>query len=572
MPAWKFSTRTALAATALCLAGCGGSDSPPVVAETPPPPVVTEPPPVPEAPPRRIAGTTIVPGTTDQVAAACAAMASQTVLDGAITLAAIVPAGVVVSGVTLPEHCRITAQLEPRVGVDGVNYSTNFELRLPTVWNERFYFQGQGGSGGSVAAAYGTQQPVGQPPALSLGFAVVSFDGGHQGGAVTFGVDPKAKRDFAYNSMDIVTVASKKLVEQYYQRAPVYAYAAGCSNGGRQVMNLSQRFPTYYDGILAGAATHRLSAGFVESAWGIQSVHEAAPENGSGERIHANAFSAADLDLLSADLLLVLDGQDGLVDGVVSNTEASKYENYDPGRLQCVGAKTPTCLTAQQVTGLRKLHSGARNSAGQQLYGSWSWDPGISGSQWRQWKLGTSMTGVPNSIRAAFADAQIGYLYLEPAEPGFKALQMNFDLDPPRMARTGPEMDANNPDLTAFARNGGKIMWYHGMIDVSSPASEIVDYYQRMAAATKDTPAEDFARIFLVPGLGHCGGGPGLGNFPALTSLMNWVEKGEAPDRMVATGPTVPGRSRPICAWPRWARYLGRGDSNDASSFACVTG
>lgn len=530
------------------IAGCGGSD----------------------APPQRVAGTTTVAGTAAEVAAACSAMASRSVLNGSITSASIVAAGQVVDGATLPEHCKVNALLEPRTGVDGVRYGTNFELRLPTRWNERFFFQGQGGSGGSVAAAYGTQQPVGQPPALSMGFAVVSFDGGHQGSAVTFGLDPKAKRDFAYNSMDIVTVAAKQLVQDYYKKPPVFSYAAGCSNGGRQVMNLSQRFPTYYDGILAGAATHRLSAGFVESAWGIQAVNETAPANERGERIHANAFSEADLALVSADLLAVLDGRDGLVDGVVSNTNASVFENYDPGRLQCSGAKTPSCLTAQQVAGLRKLHSGARNSAGQKLYGSWSWDPGISGSQWRQWKLGTSQTGVPNSIRAAFADAQIGYLYLEPAEPGFKALQMDFDKDPPRMARTGPEMDANNPDLSRFAANGGKIMWYHGMIDVSSPASEIVDYYLRMAQATRGYDAADFARVFLVPGLGHCGGGPGLGNFPALPALMDWVEKNQAPDRMIATGPTVPGRSRPLCAWPRWPRYAGSGDINNAANFVCV--
>lgn len=517
----------------------------------------------------RVAGTTTMPGSPGEIASACAAMASRPLQDGTVTLAALVPAGTVVGGATLPEHCRITATLEPRVGVDGVNYSTNFELRLPTVWNERFYFQGQGGSGGSVAPALGTQQPIGQAPALGLGFAVVSFDGGHQGTNVTFGLDPKARRDFAYNAMDIVTVASKKLVGQYYRKDPVFSYAAGCSNGGRQVMNLSQRFPTYYDGILAGAATYRLSAGFVESAWGIQAVHEAAPDNGAGGRIHANAFSDSDLALLSADLLRVLDGQDGLVDGAISNTNASQFANYDPGRLQCTGAKNPDCLSAQQVSAMRKLHAGVRNSAGQQLYGSWSWDPGISGAQWRQWKLGSSQTGVPNSIRAAYADTQIGYLYLNPAEPGFQALKLDVDVDPQRMARSGPEMDANNPDLTAFARNGGKIMWYHGMIDVSSPASEIVAYHGRMAAATRGVAAKDFARVFLVPGLGHCGGGPGLGNFPALTSLMDWVEKGVAPERMVATGPTVPGRSRPICAWPRWAKYIGSGDTNDASSFVC---
>lgn len=544
----------ALAAGVL-LAGCGGGDDGD---------------PLPPPPAGRVAGTTTVPGTPTEVAAACQALLNWTPLDGRITAATLVAAGETSGTFTLPEYCKVTGILEQRVGVNSVAYGTMFEVRLPTVWAERFYFQGQGGTGGSVAAAVGAQQPAGQEPALKRGFAVLSMNGGHQGSAATFGLDPKAKFDFAYHSLDISTLMAKALVEAYYRKKPVFSYAAGCSNGGRQTMMASQRFPSYFDGILAGSATYRLSRTYVDSPWGIQQVDAVAPRDGNGNPIHANAFSDADLALVSADLLAVLDGQDGLVDGVVSNTNASAFTNYDPVRLQCTGAKTATCLTAEQVVAMRNLHAGARNAANEQLYNTWPWDPGISHPQWRQWKLGTTQGWPPNSTKAAFADTSIGYLYLEPPDPNFKALNFDFETDPARLATSGPLMDADRADLREFVGNGGKILWYHGMMDPSTPATEIVRYYQRMAAETTGANAADYARIFMLPGMGHCSGGPGLDSFDALTALMQWVEQGQAPTRLIASGTAVPGRTRPICAWPQWARYNGTGSIEDAASFTCT--
>ena len=538
-----------VAAAGLC--GCSGGDDP-----------------LP-AGPTRVAGITTVAGNTAQVTTACEALRNFKPLDGTITAATLIAADEASGSFTLPQYCKVTGILEPRAGVAGVAYGTMFEIRLPTAWAERLYFQGQGGTGGSVVAAVGSQQPAGQEPALRRGFAVLSMNGGHQGSGPNFGVDPKAKFDFAYHALDISTVMAKDLLAAYYKKQPVFSYAAGCSNGGRQTMMLSQRFPTYYDGILAGSATYRLSRTYVDSPWGIQQVDRIAPRDANGTAIHANAFSDADLALVSKDLLSVLDAQDGLVDGVVSNTNASAFENYDPARLQCTGAKSPACLTAGQVVALRNLHAGARNAANERLYNTWPWDPGISHPQWRQWKLGTAQSGPPNSTKAAFADSSIGYLYLEPPEPTFSALNFNFETDPARLATSGPLMDADNPDLTPFVANGGKILWYHGMMDPSTPATEIVRYYQRMAAATRGASAADYARIFMLPGMGHCSGGPGLDSFDALDALMKWVEQGQAPSRLIASGTAVPGRTRPICAWPQWARYNGTGSVDDAASFTC---
>src|SRR5262245_61590175 len=478
------------------------------------------------------------------------------------------------AGVPLPEHCVVRGIIEPRTGIpDNRAYGTMFELRVPTKWNGRFFFQGQGGTGGSVVAATGQSQlPPGNSPPLAAGWAVVSFDGGHEGGDAAFGLDPKAKTDFAYHSMDIAAVTAKVLIAQYYGQGPRRSYFAGCSNGGRQGMMFSQRFPTYFDGIIAGSATYRLSVSYVDSSWGLQQLTAIAPPGASGAPIMANAFSNADLTLVANDILAVCDGRDGVIDGMVLNTNACNFKDYDPGRLQCTGSKTPTCLTPAQVTALKNLQRGARDSKNHQLYNLWPWDPGIGGTQWRSWKLGTSTTPTPNAIKFSFCSTSVGYLYLTPPVPGFDCLTMNFDTDPARLAENS-FLDADNPDLRAFRDHGGKILWYHGTVDPSTPSTETLRYYGNMTAATTGSTAlsEEFARVFVVPGFGHCNGGSALDRFDPLTPMVNWVEKGIPPEQMTATGTNFPGRSRPLCVYPKTAWYNGTGSIEEATSFTCGT-
>jgi len=503
----------------------------------------------------------------------CAALAGAALPDTVISSTVLNADGATsAAGVPLPEHCVVRGTIEPRTGIpDNRPYGTMFELRVPTKWNGRFFFQGQGGTGGSVVAATGQSQlPPGNPPPLAAGWAVVSFDGGHEGGDVLFGLDPKAKTDFAYHSMDVAAVIAKALIADYYGQGPRRSYFAGCSNGGRQGMMFSQRFPSYFDGIIAGSATYRLSVSYVDASWGLQQFTAIAPRDASGAPILANAFSNADLTLVANDILAVCDAKDGVVDGMVLNTNDCNYEDYDPGRLECAGPKTPSCLTAAQVTALRNIQRGARNSKGKQLYNVWPWDPGIGGTQWRSWKLGTSTTPVPNAIKYSFCSTSVGYLYLTPPVPGFDCLAMNFDTDPARLAQNS-FLDADNPDLTAFHEHGGKILWYHGTVDPSTPYTEIVRYYENMEDVTRGhgEKTSDFARLFVVPGFGHCNGGSGLDRFDPLTPMVNWVEKGIAPDQMIATGNNFPGRSRPVCAYPKTAEYKGSGSIEDAASFTC---
>src|SRR5262249_51338937 len=323
----------------------------------------------------------------------CAALAGAALPDTVISSTVLNADGATsAAGVPLPEHCVVRGTIEPRTGIpDNRPYGTMFELRVPTKWNGRFFFQGQGGTGGSVVAATGQSQlPPGNPPPLAAGWAVVSFDGGHEGGDVLFGLAPKAKTDFAYHSMDVAAVTAKALIADYYGQGPRRSYFAGCSNGGRQGMMFSQRFPSYFDGIIAGSATYRLSVSYVDASWGLQQFTAIAPPDASGAPILANAFSNADLTLVANDILAACDGRDGVIDGMVLNTNACNFKDYDPGRLQCAGSETPTCLTAAQVIALKNLQRGARDSKNHQLYNLWPWDPGIGGMQWRSWKLGTS--------------------------------------------------------------------------------------------------------------------------------------------------------------------------------------
>ncbi len=477
------------------------------------------------------------------------------------------------AGVTLPEHCVIRGTLEPRIGIPNDRpYGTMFELRLPTQWNGRFLFQGQGGTGGSVSAATGQAQlPPGNPPPLAAGWAVVTFDGGHEGSDTQFALDPKAKLDFAYHSMDIAALAAKALINAFYGRKPDHSYFSGSSNGGRQAMMFTQRFPTYFDGVIAGSATYRLSATYADSPWLLQQLNSIAPLDASGQPIMSQAFSNDDLTLLANDILAVCDSRDGVIDGMVLNTNACNFSDYDPARLKCAGAKTPDCLTGPQVTVMRRIQGGARDSNGKQLYNTWPWDPGIGGTQWRQWKLGTSLTTTPNSIKYSFCSTSVGYLYLTPPEPDFNCLTFNFDVDPARLHENS-WLDADNPDLAAFHKHGGKILWYHGTADPSTPYTEIVRYLDRMTSKTthSDARTAEFARLFVVPGLGHTSGGAGLDRFDPLSPMVNWVENGVPPKVMVVSGTNFPGRTRPLCVYPMTARYRGIGNIEDASSFVCT--
>ena len=472
------------------------------------------------------------------------------------------------AGPMLAAHCRVLGRMNERVGADGKPYHIGFEMRLPANWNGRFLYQGGGGNDGVVRPAIGPQaSPV---FALNKGFAVVTTDAGHQGPDASFGVDPIARTDNAYNAHDKVAVTAKDIIRNFYSKGPDKSYFIGCSGGGRQGMMFTQRFPSYFDGVIAMAPAMRVSKGAtIAAAWDSQALMSVAPNGTDGKPVLSQALSPDDMQLVSKGVLDACDAQDGVKDGMVSNPAACKF---DPAVLQCKAAKDATCLAEPQVNALKKVFEGVKNSSGQKLYFSWPWDPGIGNAQndWRAWKLGTSATAVPNSRHVfLMQDALQGY-FVTPPDRSLSVFGFNFDKDPARMDAHSWIFDtADDAQLSGFKARGGKLLFAHGMADPIFSPHEMVDYYQRLTAAN-GASTTDFARLFLIPGMGHCQGGAATDSWDGLQALVDWVEKSEAPKQIIASGTTVfPGRTRPLCPYPAYARYNGQGSAEDAANFSC---
>lgn len=474
----------------------------------------------------------------------------------------------VTTGPLLAAHCRVSGRMNERTGADGKPYYIGFEIRLPQGWNGRFLYQGGGGNDGVVRPAVGPQAAPGY--ALNRGFAVATTDAGHQGPSADFGFDPIARTDNAYNAHDKVAVTAKSILQTYYAKGPDKSYFIGCSGGGRQGMMFTQRFPSYFDGVIAMAPAMRVSKGAtVAAAWDTQVLNAIAPAGADGKPVLSQALSNADLALLSQGVLAACDANDGIQDGLVSNPASCKF---DPVALQCTAGKEATCLSAPQVTALKKVLTGAKDSSGKDLYFSWPIDPGIGHPQndWRAWKLGTSTTAVPNSRHVfLMQDALQGY-FVTPPDRSLTNLAFNFDKDPARMdAHSWIFNTADDVQLAGFKARNGKLLIAHGMADPIFSPHESIDYYQRLSAA-HGAGKQDVARLFLIPGMGHCQGGAATDTWDGLQALVDWVESGKTPERILAKGSAVyPQRSRPLCAYPSYAHYNGSGDPEDASNFSC---
>jgi hypothetical protein len=496
----------------------------------------------------------------------CAALLRVALPSTVIGTTRLVPAGAERAGdLPLPAHCVVSAEIDARTGVAGVRYATRLELRLPQDWNGRFQFMGGGGTDGSVRPAFGFAAN-GSPPALAAGYAVVSSDFGHQASDprdASFGLDPQARIDWGYRSLGQVTQAAKTLIGAYYGRAPQYSYYAGCSGGGRQAMMAALRYADQFDGIVAGAPILEQHVAQTGSMQILQEFTRIAPPGADGKPVLSRAFSDADLGLLQRDVLAQCDALDGLADGSVDHLAACRY---DPARLQCSGAKTDGCLSAAQVGALARVLAGPRDSRGNALYEPYPIDAGVI--QWRAAMLGTSTTAVPNAARAT--NTSVKYVFMTPPAPGFDYLQFDFDTDPARLLASAAFTATNSTDYRNFKARDGKAIVYMGTGDALLNANGTRRWYERLTDANGGTAGtQAFARYFQVPGMGHCGGGPALDRFDAFGALVDWVEKGQAPAHLRATGAAFPGRTRLLCPYPQRPRYLGAGDTNDAASFRC---
>jgi Tannase and feruloyl esterase len=452
----------------------------------------------------------------------------------------------------LPAHCRVDGVLERRTGVGGVEYAIRFALALPDHWTGRFLFQGGGGLNGSVNPPLGAAA-AGDEPALARGFAVVSTDTGHQGAVFDRGffADQEATLNFLYVANGKVAPIAKRLVAAYYGKAADHSYFVGCSTGGREAMIMTQRYPRYFDGVVAGAPAMR--TGY--SNLGMRSVavalSVAAERDGKGDVIAGSALTAADKKLITDSVLATCDAKDGIKDGMVFDPLGC---SFDPRSLICRGTKNDRCLTETQADAVRRAMAGPQAANGRAVYPGYLYDTGIGAS-------GQGL--IPGVLNGAAGPV------------GARVPPTRQDVDAEAAAVAGEPStlgDTNQwTNLSTFRGHGSKLLFYHGVSDPWFSALDTVEYYQKLGAANdgQDT-VRDFSRLFLVPGMGHCRGGAAtLDDFDLLGAVVDWVEHDRAPDAVVATGKAFPGRSRPLCPFPQHAAYKGRGDPEDAASFEC---
>jgi hypothetical protein len=451
------------------------------------------------------------------------------------------------SSTPLPAYCRVEGTIDPRTGVGGKAFGIGFALAMPENWAGRFLFQGGGGLNGMIREPLGTEVS-GNASALSRGYAVVSNDTGHKGTNFdsSFTADQQAHLDFLYVANGKVAPLAKEIIAAFYGKPAEHSYFVGCSTGGREAMIMSQRYPSYFDGIVSGDPAIRTGHSNMALAF-IGSTFTRAAQETTGKADYKALFSESDKKLVLNALLNACDANDGIKDGMIFGKC-----DFDPATLNCQGAKAESCLLPAQTAALKKALAGPRDSHGNATYAAFPYDVGIAEAGFGTPGLlsGPSIP-VPVKIGADFdADAE------------------NYKLVTDYNARLGDSLYTN---LSSYFGHNGKLIFYHGLSDAWFSPLDTLGYYERMAGDNGGVEkVSSSSRIFMVPGMGHCNGGAAtLDQFDMLTAITDWVEKGTAPESVVATGRSFPGRSRPICAYPSYAQYTGQGDPNDAKNFVC---
>jgi hypothetical protein len=533
---------------------------------------------------------------------------------------------------TVPAHClvvgtinagRVGAETSPGAPVSRYTYAINWQARLPDAWNNKFHMPGGGGTDGSVP---------GTTARLRQGYAAAANDSGHSnavnsdplaGGSASFGTDYLARVDFAYNAIDVTTRTGKKLVEMYYADKPEYSYFEGCSMGGREAMMVTQRLPTYFDGSVSGDPAFRITKVGVWAMYTGQQLAALARTrdliSGFGVPYANNTFTNQDLQLVSKAILDACDALDGVADGMVTNSQACTTQRVKPklDALRCTAGKTPACLASDQVDAIVNIYaSGAPDSHGKPQYAPWMWDAGIAGCTsavdcntptatninggWRTWNVGAFnpafVPHVTNASNGALSFASLGggalpLLFATPpilpaptASDGLANLVMNYDFDTFAAGIFGHSaafplsdtrlLNVDDTDLSRFKHSNGKLIIWQPQSGGPFSPQDMVNWYSEMADEMGGfEKTQEFARLFMMPGVNHCGGGPGTGTIDAFSPLVDWVENGKAPATILGTAPAAgnpfPGRTRQLCPYPAYAKYKGTGSIELAESFEC---
>lgn len=448
----------------------------------------------------------------------------------------------------LPAYCRVEGMINRRSGLGGEEFGITFVLAMPEKWNGDFLMQGGAGSNGVVMPPLGLNA-AGDTPGLMRGFAVVSTDTGHKSHSAGFDFafvkDQQAYLDFAYLANAEVAALAKQLIAQYYGKPAAFSYFSGCSTGGREGMVLSQRYPAAFDGIIVGDPAMRTGlSNLAIGKWVPVAFNQIAPKDAGGKPNITQAITDDDRKLIGDALLKKCDAKDGVADGMISDPLGC---DFDPADLTCKQGKADSCLAPEKVTAIKKAMGGPTTSEGIQVYPGFLYDVGIT--------AGGPIRGILSPGPGIFGPATTA---------------MEVDVEKETLAGVQPLTDSMSTKLNTFSGHGGKLIFYHGDSDPWFSPLDTFGYYKDMAAANGGPDAASkWSQFYFVPGMGHCGGGQALDQFDLLGAMANWVEKGTAPMSVTATGKSFPGRSRPLCPYPKHAQYKGQGDTQDANNFEC---
>ncbi len=511
-----------------------------------------------------------------------------------VTEASTVAAGALaLAGQPVAEHCKVLGSMHRRASpVDGKTYAIQFEMRLPKNWNGRFWYQANGGIDGSVVPATGALGGGPVTSALLQGFAVLSSDAGHtsaQGGPA-FGLDPQARLDYGYQAVGKLTPMAKRVIALAYGRGPDRSYIGGCSNGGRHALVAASRFADQYDGYLVGAPGHNLPLAAVANIFGAQRYATVATGDPKTPAGLESAFTMAERATLSRGVLARCDALDGAADGIVADSRACQSAfNLARDVPTCSGARDGSCLSAAQKNVVDAIFKGATLSNGERFYAGFNYDAGHATASTAFWEFTASLNLDSGAVGMIFKTPPVAAAGLN--GPAF-TLDSNVDTLVAQVRATDATYKESGmafmtppraTDMSAVRSRGAKVLAYHGVSDAIFSVQDTRQWLDGVQKNSADAPA--FARLFEVPGMGHCMGGPATDQADFITPLVRWVEQGQAPERIVArargagnaggVNAELPAtwaadRSRPLCALPSVTRYSGQGSMEVESSFACV--
>lgn len=478
-----------------------------------------------------------------QQAGPCDTLQSLSLPNTTVTSVQLVPSGPYTStgaggrqatGPILPEHCRAAAVLKPTP-----DSNIEMEIWLPTKnWNGKFLAVGNGSWAGSISLSAIAD-------GLSQGYATASTDTGHKGDTAEFAIGhPDKLTDFAYRSIHEMTIRSRDIVQKFYNKAPSRSYFNGCSTGGWQGLAEAQRYPADFDAIIAGAPVYRRIHLHAQE---LQKVLEVSKDE--------NRYVSPDkVQMVAKAVTSSCDARDGVVDGLINDPQSCRFE---PRTLTCSGSAGADCLTPGQVASLERVYAPTYTKAGEFVY------PGHAPGFELGWRMPEPGGGPRPTPPMSFA-------HLGHGDRKWDWKTFDLDKDLALAVKNGGVIEATNPDLTAFKARGGKLIMYHGWSDPGPSPLDTIQYYNNVMDKMGPNQ-ENWMRLFMMPGMGHCGGGAGPDQSNFLGALERWVESGIAPDRITASKVTN-GKvlmARPLCPYPQVAKWTGAGSTNAVENFVC---